>query len=295
MTEPLLPIRGTDSTDNGCAPAAVVCSLFRFAIRSRSCAEHLTSFRFARLYCQLLRTSLKRSTPSFTVEVRQSKRPRSGSPQTSWVDEKLAATAPITEPKRIAASAFKLVADNPPMESLQPPLVSRRILPSLIDLASQNGTTLAAEDEPRNEKRAKTRTIRSGESGKAGYRRKAARAETSTDQLGVSDAASSKAPTAHVEERAPRPPVRAVKTSKPEKPASRPADRLHKFEGVRSAPAIPVAIAPVSSPSDAPPVSDSVAGGRKARVLSRYVFRNDSTPGSAWKRRIQEQRQRRGA
>jgi hypothetical protein len=240
---------------------------------------------------------LKRSTPSFTVEFRQSKRPKPGSSQTSWVSERLAPTALIKEPERIAESAFKLVADHPLMGSPEASLPLRRILPSLVDLESPSTPSLSVDAKPRGAKRRKLGAIGSGEVRQAEARRQTPETKTSTDALGEPAPVSIEAPTPPSKERAThRAPVRTGKTSKPKKQSSRPADWRDKLEGVRSAPASPATtIVPGKSTSDAPPVSDPVANVRKARVLSRYVFRNDLPPGNGWKRRIQAQRDRRGS
>jgi hypothetical protein len=50
--------------------------------------------------------------------------------------------------------------------------------------------------------------------------------------------------------------------------------------------------APVSSASGLPPVDTPSTTPRTSRILSRYVFRDELSPGESWKRRIGARRER---
>jgi hypothetical protein len=52
-------------------------------------------------------------------------------------------------------------------------------------------------------------------------------------------------------------------------------------------------MAGADSKSDFPSIREPIADARKARVLSRYIFRDELAPADGWKRRIQMQRDRR--
>jgi hypothetical protein len=80
--------------------------------------------------------SLKRVTPSFTVEYRQAKRPNPGSAKPGSADVRPAPIGLGEKANRIAISAFKTVATKPPADVISPSVPSGRILPSLVEAAS---------------------------------------------------------------------------------------------------------------------------------------------------------------
>jgi hypothetical protein len=49
----------------------------------------------------------------------------------------------------------------------------------------------------------------------------------------------------------------------------------------------------VSSTSGSPPVDKPSSTTRTSRILGRYVFRDELSPGESWKRRIEARRERR--
>jgi hypothetical protein len=86
---------------------------------------------------------LKRTTPSFTVEFRQAKRRKPGSPRTGWLDAKGPPTTATKQPQDIAVSTFKPAADNVQIEGRAPSTISGRILPSLLEMDSLNAPPIS--------------------------------------------------------------------------------------------------------------------------------------------------------
>ena len=78
---------------------------------------------------------MKRVTQSFTVEYRQAKRPNTGSAKLGWAHAKPVPAGLDEKANRIAISAFKTVAAQPPAAVISPSIPPGRILPSLVEAA----------------------------------------------------------------------------------------------------------------------------------------------------------------
>jgi hypothetical protein len=82
---------------------------------------------------------LKRVTPSFTVEHRQARRPNSGSAKPGWAHAKPTPAGLDEKANRIAMSAFKTVAAEPPADLISPLIPTGRVLQSLIETTPVTG------------------------------------------------------------------------------------------------------------------------------------------------------------
>jgi hypothetical protein len=179
----------------------------------------------------ILRTPLKRATPSFTVEYRQAKRPNTGSAKLGWAHAKPAPPGSDEKVNRIAMSAFKTVAAHPPSDVISPSIVPGRILPSLIQTApvtEQADASVEKAGAPRSEKRSR-----------------------------------------------------------------RPAEKQEKLDNSPGPSAKQCEPAPVGSISGLPTGGKPSSTTRASRILGRYVFRDELSPGESWKRRIEARRERR--
>jgi hypothetical protein len=228
---------------------------------------------------------LKRVTPSFTVEYRQAKRPNSGSAKPSWAHARPAPAGLDEKANRIATSAFKTVAVKLPAEVIAPSVPSGRILPSLVETILGTGQADAGSAQSRS------------------YRGAAQAAGDGTEarQLGGQDYTAEDlepsiavAAILRLKQRATSDPI-AVKarTSRSEKRTRRPAEKQEKLDHAAMTSADMSETAPVSSTSSLPPVNKSSSTTRTSRILGRYVFRDELSPGESWKRRIEARRKRR--
>ena len=93
---------------------------------------------------------MKRVTPSFTVEYRQAKRPNTGSAKPGWAHAKPAPAGLDEKANRIAISAFKTVAAQPPADVISPSIPPGRILPSLVETAPVTGQADAGGAQSRS-------------------------------------------------------------------------------------------------------------------------------------------------
>ena len=230
---------------------------------------------------------LRRIIPSFTVEVRHTRRGKPEIARSNWAAGKASPPPPVNELTRVAADAFKpAVQSQVEKAPSEPP----RILPSLIESA------FPAEPIPET---------RGGllEAAKRGRRRPQQFDETkpaTPEDLAV-DARTSPSPLEHVvqvsvdvkprmEDGASRP-MRAKKLQDGlgEEAKGKCTKRAVGSPVTRSGPEI-AAVKSLSRPAaDGKPVAEV----RKSRVLDQYVFRDQLRPGDGWKRRIQTQRNRR--
>jgi hypothetical protein len=213
---------------------------------------------------------LKRLTPSFTVEYRQAKRPKSGSAKPSWAHARPAPAGLDEKADRIATSAFKTVAPKPPADLISPPIPTGRVLPSLVAPApmTARATQMPAEG---------------------------AVARQLGDNLYSSESLEPSVATIFRLE----PPTTSRRsageatTPRSKKRTRRPAERQGKLDNAHRRSAVSSETAPVSSTSGVPPVSKPSSTTRTSRILDRYVFRDERGPGESWKRRIEARRERR--
>ena len=82
-------------------------------------------------------------------------------------------------------------------------------------------------------------------------------------------------------------------TPRSKKRTRRPAEKQGKLDNVPKTSADRSETAPVSSTSGLPLVDKPLPTTRTSRILGRYVFRDELSPGESWKRRIEARRERR--
>jgi hypothetical protein len=232
---------------------------------------------------------LKRLTPSFTVEYRQAKRPNTGRAKLGWAHAKPVPTGADEKANRIAISAFKTVAAQPPADVISPSVPSGRILPSLVETALVAAQADAGDAQSRS----------CGGAAQAGYATQVPADGAVARELGehiysdesrepfVATIFRSKQP-ATSDPSAPK-----AGTPRSEKRTRRPAEKHAKFDHASSTSADMSETAPVSSTSGLPPVDKPSSTTRTSRILDRYVFRDELGPGKSWKRRIEARRERR--
>jgi hypothetical protein len=233
---------------------------------------------------------LKRVTPSFTVEYRQAKRPNTGSAKLGSAHAKPAPAGLDGEANRIAISAFKIVAAKPPADGRSPPMPSGRILPSLVETAPVTGEADGGG----------ARSTNHGSAAKAGHFTQVAAdgivarqgehtypAEDLEPSIAVATILRLKqATTSDLS-------VEKAVTARSEKRTRRPAEKQEKLDNTPRTSADRAETAPVSSTSGSPPVDKPSSTTRTSRILGRYVFRDELSPGESWKRRIEARRERR--
>jgi hypothetical protein len=234
---------------------------------------------------------LKRVTPSFTIEYRQSKRPNIGSAKLGWAH---AQPAPEVAEKgsRVAISAFKTAAAYSPADVISPSIPRGRILPSLVEAAPGTGQTDAGRAQSRSQ----------GSAAKAGHATQVTGDGTVARQLGehiysagdFEPLVALGATTPRLESPTPSDP-RASKAGTPrsEKRIRRPAEKRAKFDRTIYTSADMSETAPMGSTSGSAPVDKPSSTTRTSRILDRYVFRDERGPGESWKRRIEARRERR--
>ena len=91
---------------------------------------------------------MKRVTPSFTVEYRQTKRPNIGSAKSGWANAQPAPEV-VEKGSWIAISAFKTTAARSPVDVVSPSIPRGRILPSLVDTSPGTEQAEAARTQSR--------------------------------------------------------------------------------------------------------------------------------------------------
>jgi hypothetical protein len=234
---------------------------------------------------------LKRLTPSFTVEYRQAKRPNTGSAKLGWAHAKPAPAGADEKASRIAISAFKTVAAQPPADVISPSVPSGRILPSLVETALVAGQADAGGAQSRS----------CGGAAQAGHAARVPRDGTTAQHFGEHVY-----PAEHLEPsiavatklRLGQPTTSDTSAEKAETPRSekrsrRPAEKQEKLDNAPRRSADSSETAPVSSAPGLPPVGEPSSTTRTSRILGRYVFRDELSPGESWKRRIEARRERR--
>ena len=234
---------------------------------------------------------MKRVTPSFTVEYRQAKRPNPGSAKPGWADVRPAPRGLGEKANRIAISAFKTVAAKPPADGRSPPMPSGRILPSLVETALMAGQADAGSAQSRShESAAKAGHSTQVAAGGTAARRRGELAHPTEDldpSIGVDTILRLKRPTTSDLS------VEMAGTPRSEKRTRRPAEKQEKLDNVPKTPADRFETAPVTSTSALPLVDKPSSTARASRILGRYVFRDELSPGESWKRRIEARRERR--
>jgi hypothetical protein len=239
----------------------------------------------------ILRMPLKRITPSFTVEHRQARWANSGGAKPGWAHAKLAPACLDEKANRIARSAFKTVAAHPPVDVIWPSIPPGRILPSLVEAAPVTGRP----DVGGAQSRSYGGTAQAGHAARVPVDRRPAN-QVDEHVYAAEDLEPSIAVAAIVRlKRRPTSDPSAVKarTQGSEKRTRRPAEKQEKIDATPLMSADGCEPAPVSSASGLPPVAKPLLATRTSRILGRYVFRDELSPGESWKRRIEARRERR--
>ena len=238
-----------------------------------------------------MRMPLKRVTPSFTVEYRQAKRPSTGSAKPGWANVRPAPIGLDEKTNRTAISAFKTVGAQPPTDVISPSIPSGRILPSLVETALVAGQADAGDAQSRS----------CGGAAQAGHAarvpvdgRPARQVDEHVYPAEDLEPSIAVATILRLKQRPTSDPS-AVKarTQRSEKRTRRPAEKQEKIDAAPLTSAEGCEPAPVSSASGLPPVAKPLPATRTSRILGRYVFRDELSPGDSWKRRIEARRERR--
>ena len=87
--------------------------------------------------------------------------------------------------------------------------------------------------------------------------------------------------------------VKKAGAPRSEKRSRRPAQKQEKLDYYPGPSAKQCEPSPVGSISGLPPVGKPSSTTRASRILGRYVFRDELSPGESWKRRIEARRERR--
>ena len=234
---------------------------------------------------------MKRATPSFTVEYRQAKRPNTGSAKLGWAHAKPAPPGSDERANRIAISAFKTVAAHPPSDVISPSIVPGRVLPNLIETApvTEQADARGAHSESHGSaSKAAHAAQEPGDGTVAGHIDKHAySAEDLEPSIAVAPILRLKDPTTSDLS------VGKAGAPRSENRSRRPAQKQEKLDNSPRTSAEQCEPAQVGSTSGFPPVGKPSSTTRASRILGRYVFRDELSPGESWKRRIEARRERR--
>jgi hypothetical protein len=250
---------------------------------------------------------LKRSTPSFTVEYRQTKRrlhpggAKLGSGQENSPPIGLNETT-----HRVAISAFKTASNKQPGEVVAHSIPTGRVLPSLIEADPVTGQSSRGRPnnmvEPRDAENSGDGGAKSTSYGGTRHTTSARTSETAARPLDnrIHAAEGLEPPLAATETLVPEQPgtprlrVGELAAPKSKKRMGLLAEWRKNLDDTPVEPSRRSDIALTNSVSDVPAVGASSSSIRKGRILGRYVFRDDLGPGDSWKRRIETRRKRRG-
>jgi hypothetical protein len=250
---------------------------------------------------------LKRSTPSFTVEYRQTKRrlhPGGAKLGSGQENSPLIGLNETTH--RVAISAFKTASTKQPGEVVANSIPAGRVLPSLIEADPVSGQSSRGRPnhmvEPRDGENPGDGGAKSTSYGGARHTTPARTSETAARPLGDPiDAAEGLEPPLAVtgtlvreQPVTPRLGVGELATPKSKKRMGHPAEWRKNLDDTPVGPTHRSDITLTNSASDVPAVREPSSSIRKGRILGRYVFRDDLGPGNSWKRRIETRRRRRG-
>jgi hypothetical protein len=239
----------------------------------------------------ILRMPLKRVTPSFTVEYRQAKRPKTGSAKLGWAHAKPALGGADEQATRIAMSAFKTAA-RPPADVASPSILPGRILPSLIETAPVIGQADAGGAQSKSHGSASKAAHASQAPGDVTGTRHFGEHAYPAEGLGLSITG---APILRLKDPTTTSDLSVEKAGAPrsEKRRRRPAEKREKLDNSPTRCVEQCAPAPVRPTSGLPLAGKPSSTTRASRILGRYVFRDELSPGESWKRRIEARRERR--
>ena len=234
---------------------------------------------------------MKRVTPSFTVEYRQAKRPNTGSAKLGWAHAKPAPAGLDEKANRIAISAFKTVAAQPPADVISPSIPPGRILPSLVEAAPVTGRADVGGAQSRSygatAQAAHATQVPGDVTVARHFDEHAYPAEDLEPSIAVAPILRLKDPTTSDLS------VGKAGAPRSEKRSRRPAEKQEKLDNSPRTSAEQCEPAQVGSTSGLPPVGKPSSTTRASRILGRYVFRDELSPGESWKRRIEARRERR--
>jgi hypothetical protein len=188
-------------------------------------------------------------------------------------------------------SAFKTVAAHPPSDVISPSIVPDRVLPSLIQTApvTEQADARGAQSKSRGSASKAAHAAQEwGDGTVAGHIGKQAYpAEDLEPSIAVAPILRLKDPTPSDLS------VEKAGAPRSEKRSRRPAQKQEKLDNSPGPSAKECEPAPVSSISGLPSVGKPSSTTRAGRILGRYVFRDELSPGESWKRRIEARRERR--
>jgi hypothetical protein len=253
---------------------------------------------------------LKRSTPSFTVEYRQTKRRLNpGGAKLGSGQENLPPIGLNETTHRVAISAFKAASAKQPGEVVGHSIPAGRVLPSLVEADPVTGqssrgrpNTMVEPRDAENPGDGGAKTTSYGGARRVEHTTPARTSETAARPLGDPiDAVEGLEPPPAVAgtlvRQQPVPPrlsVGELVKPKSKKRMGHPAEWRKNLDGTPVGPTHRSDIALTEAASDVPAVREPSSSIRKGRILGRYVFRDDLGPGDSWKRRIETRRERRG-
>ena len=188
-------------------------------------------------------------------------------------------------------SAFKTVAAHPPSDVISPSIVPGRVLPNLIETApvTEQADARGAQSKSRGSaSKAAHAAQEPGDGIVAGHiGEHAYPAEDLEPSIAVAPILRLKDPTTSDLS------VEKAGAPRSEKRSRRPAQKQEKLDNSPRTSAEQCEPAPMSSTSGLPPVGKPSSTTRASRILGRYVFRDELSPGESWKRRIEARRERR--
>ena len=234
---------------------------------------------------------MKRATPSFTVEYRQAKRPNTGSAKLGWAHAKPAPPGGDEKANRIAISAFKTVAAHSPSDVISPSILPGRILPRLTETAPVTGQADGGGAQSKSHGSASKAARAAQEPGDGTVAdhigKRAYPAEDLELSIAVAPILRLKDPTTSDLS------VEKAGAPRSEKRSRRPAPKQEKLDNSLGPSAKQCEPAPVGSIPGLSSVGKPSSTTRASRILGRYVFRDELSPGESWKRRIEARRERR--
>jgi hypothetical protein len=253
---------------------------------------------------------LKRSTPSFTVEYRQTKRRlHSGGAKLGSGQENLPPIGLNEMTYRVAISAFKTASAKQPGEVVENSIPAGRVLPSLVEADPVTGQSSRGRPnnmvEPRDAENPGDGGPKSTSYGGARQVEHITPARTSETAArsrdnrihaaeGLEPRLAAAGTLVPKQPGTPRVGVGELATPKSKKRMGHPPEWRKNLDDAPVGSSRRSDIALTNSASDVPAVSGPSSSIRKGRILGRYVFRDDLGPGDSWKRRIETRRERRG-
>ena len=242
---------------------------------------------------------MRRSTPSFTVEVRRTSKRAAGPKTQAWLSETTPKISEATHFSQLAASApFRAKPPEAASHEVLPPSGAGRILPSLIDEDPAGRVLL---DIPSSKQKTAPATRQQSKPRHRGVRTSAPVQETqpgteadapTAENGAVAQASVNVAPPdqtvaapQHAQPVAAEPKVRVKRASR--KATSGASERNQIAPGVAGQTTTRELSAKAASPEDP---QDAPTPVRKRHVIGRYAVSEEFKPGERWKRLLRWKR-----